>query len=249
MQDHLRAFVEFAVEAFELRGPVYDFCPCDGDRQAVAPWRPLFLGQKYVRCGVQASPWVDRLVEEFDWNSFEGAAGTVISIDLLQRVFEPRRATEEFIRVLAPGGVLLVASAPDSRRDPADFWSLTPNCMGRLLAPLSASLVGWQGAERSPHTVFGIGYKAPLSPGLAHSVNRFIESYQSWLDNATRLTPWSLRIKATAARWFAPSRFPHSWRDDHQVRFSLDLPFDEHGKAWLLPAHHNITAPARLDLR
>jgi hypothetical protein len=251
VQNHLRAFVELAVEAFELRGPVYDFGPCRGqERPLVAPWRPLFLGQQYISCGTRPGPGVDRLVEPTRLALPEGTARTVICVDLLQRIFEPQRAAEELARILAPGGVVLLNEPLDRHLDdePCDYWRLTPSCLKRLLGSLDAVLVGWQGAERFPHTVFGIGFKAPLAANLAPGMNRFIEGYQRWVADAFHTTPWRQRLKAAAARWFADRSRPHTWRDFHQVRFSLEMPFDSNWKTGLLPSHGKFTIPARVDL-
>ncbi|HUY33018.1 MAG TPA: hypothetical protein VMV69_09570 [Pirellulales bacterium] len=249
MQNHLRAFVERAVEAFELRGPVYDFVACGGVRPAVAPWRPLFLGQHYVNCGTRLGPGIDRLFDPARLAMCDGAARTVIGIGLLERVFEPLRAVEELTRVLAPGGVMLLAAAWGGCLDePGDYWRMTPSCLARMLAPLDAALVAWQGAERSPHTVFGIGCKAPIAAGVSGSMKRLIEGYQQWVAAAGRATPWPQKLKAAAARWCTDARWPHAGHDFQQVRFALDLPFDRNWKTDLLPANGNVTTPVRLDL-
>jgi hypothetical protein len=251
VRNHIRAFVELAVEAFELRGPVYDFGPCRGDaRPIIAPWRPLFLGQKYVSCGARWEPGVDRLVDPTRLAIADAAARTVIAVEVLERSFEPRRAAEELTRVVAPGGVMLMAASLNQPLDddPADYWRLTPSCIKRLLGPLEAALVAWQGAERFPHTVFGIGFKSPSPAGLVPCMNHFIEGYQRWVANAARTVPWPRKLKAAMTHWFVDRPSADTCRDFHQVRFSLDAPFDPDWKSSLFPKHEIVNIPARVDL-
>ncbi|HEV3004161.1 MAG TPA: hypothetical protein VGX78_06845, partial [Pirellulales bacterium] len=180
----------------------------------------------------------------------DGAARTVLAIEVLQRSFEPQRAAEELARIAAPGGVVLLAASLNRPLDddPGDYWRLTPSCIKRLLAPLEAALVAWQGAERFPHTVFGLGFKSPLAAGLVPDMNRFIEGYQRWVADAARTVPWSQKLAAAMAYWFVERPLPGTCRDFHQVRFSLDAPFDPDWKSSLLPSHEIVTIPARVDL-
>jgi hypothetical protein len=250
MQNHLWAFVQQAVEAFELRGPIYDFGPCGGARPTMPPWRPLFLGQQYVTCGTRLGTEIDRLVDPTRLAICDGAARTVIGIGLLERIFEPQRAVEELTRVLAPGGVMLLAATCDEDvgDDPGAYWHLTPSCLGRLLTPLDATLVGWQGAKGSPHMVFGVGCKAPLASGISESIARFIEGYQLWVATAGRSTPWLKKMMAAAARWFNLRRWSRSGHEFGQVHFAFDLPFDGNWKSDLLSTNGKINTFARLDL-
>src|SRR5688572_27300165 len=155
MRDNVRAFVAAAVEAFKLRGPVYEFGSYQVEGQgSLADLRELFPGQHYVGCDMRAGPGVDRIEDLGRLTLRNECARTVICVDTLEHVFEARRGVEELIRILAPGGVILLSAPFDFRIHgyPDDYWRFTPSAIDRLLAPLEASIVGSQGVESGPHT-------------------------------------------------------------------------------------------------
>ena len=87
------------------------------------------------------------------------------------------------MRAPAPGGtVLVVVSWLDRLLLPhlCDYWRLTPACLQRLLNPFAATLIGSQGSECWPHTVFGIGVKAPMPPDWIESAHRFMGDIPAW---------------------------------------------------------------------
>jgi hypothetical protein len=101
------------------------------------------------------------------------------------------------LRVLAPGGVIVVTTPFDFRLHdyPSDYWRLTPACMARLFAPLDAAVVGWQGIESDPHTVFAIGCKQPVVDNFVAGVGRFMDAFQRWLGEQDRAVPWTTKLK------------------------------------------------------
>lgn len=226
MRDNVRAFVESAVTALDLRGPVFEFGALQIDEDPRGDLRGLFPERKYVGCDMRPGPGVDRLEDLGKLTLPDGSVETVLCVDTLEHVFEARKAVDEMIRVLAPGGILLVSVPMEFRvhNYPADYWRFTPACIDRLLAPLAASLVVWQGQDKFPHTVFGLGCKAPAGVRFAQGAQRLIESYQMWLDATRAAQPWSRRAK----QWLlAPFRSRGERRraaEYHQARFLLNLP-------------------------
>lgn len=226
MRDNVRAFVEAAVTAMDPAGPVYEFGSLQVDADPRGDLRSLFPGREFLGCDMRPGPGVDRIEDLGELSLETGSAGTVLCIDTLEHVFEARRAVDEMIRVLAPGGIMIVSVPMEFRvhNYPADYWRFTPACIDRLLAPLAASLVVWQGQDKFPHTVFGIGSKAPAGARFAQGARQLIEGFQSYLAAAQAAVPWNKRAK----HWLlAPLRSRGERRrvaDHFHARFMLNLP-------------------------
>lgn len=227
MRDNVRKFVQFAAEALALRGPIYEFGSylVEGQEE-LADLRPLFPGQHYVGCDLRPGPGVNRVEDLAALTLADGSALTIVCAETLEHVFEVRRAVEEMIRVLAPGGVLLLAAPLDFHihDHPSDYWRLTPSCVTRMLAPLDAALVGWQGSARFPHTVFGIAAKAPVPARFVRGAGQFVHRMQEWAAAAAESECWQRRLKRWAANCLLNKSEHVRRRDYFQVEFVLDLP-------------------------
>ena len=203
MRDNVRAFVQHAAHAFQLRGPVYEFGSyLVADQHGRGNMRGMFPGQRYVGCDLREGAGVDRIEDLGCLTLPDGCAQTVLCLDTLEHVFEARRAVDEMIRVLAPGGVLVAAVPMDFRIHdfPDDYWRITPSCLARLFAPLEATLIGSQGMENYPHTVFALGCKTPVSRRFASAANRLLAGFQAWLDQQAAAVPWPRRVKQKLTR-------------------------------------------------
>jgi SAM-dependent methyltransferase len=224
MRDNVRAFVEIAASALQLEGPVYEFGSYQVPGHARGDLRDLFPGRRYIGCDLREGPGVDQIEDLGCLSLADHSARTILCLDTLEHVFEARRAVEEMIRVLAPGGVLLLAAPMDFRihQHPDDYWRLTPTCMARLLAPLEATVVGSQGVENFPHTVLGIGCKTPVGPRFGRGVSRLLEEYQAWLARQSAHA-WPWRLKRLLA-WTRSKGERRRLAQFHTARFSLHLP-------------------------
>jgi len=226
MRDNVRSFVLAAVESFTLEGPVIEFGSylVDGQKD-LANLRGLFAGRQYIGCDMRAGPGVDR-VEDISQSSLpDGAARTLICLDTLEHVFEARKAADELIRMLAPGGALLISVPMNFRIHdyPSDYWRYTPSCIARLLAPLDATIIGWQGTESHPHTVFGVGFKAPLPASLEPTARQFIGGFQQRLDAASAARPVSERLKNRLTGWLRSKGERRRVRDEYTASFAVNL--------------------------
>ena len=252
MRDNIRAFVQFAAESLQLKGPVYEFGAFQVDPvEADGDLRSCFEGQEFVGCDLRHGPGVDRVEDLASLSLPSETARTIVCVDTLEHVFEARKAVDEMIRVLAPGGILLLAAPMDFRvhNYPADYWRMTPSCIDRLLAPLDATLLGSQGVESFPHTVFGIGAKAPVSPQFALGANRFIARYQKFLDAASHNAPWSQKVKRALVSWLRSKGERRRMRHFYRSRFVLQLPsFNDWTAQALLPDDSVQQTGARIDL-
>jgi SAM-dependent methyltransferase len=235
MRDNVRAMVEIAASAFELAGPVYEFGSylVEGQQQR-GNLRPLFPGRRYVGCDLREGPGVDRVEDLGCLNLPDHCARTVLCLDTLEHVFEARRAVDEMLRVLAPGGMFLVAAPMDFRVHdyPSDYWRLTPGCIARLMAPLEATIVGSQGVESFPHTVFGIGCKTPVPGSFLRSTERFVQGFQAWLDAENRSLAWNERIKRLSLRWLRSKGERRRIEQFNAARFAVHVP----AKHWVSSA-------------
>lgn len=252
MRENVRAFVEMAAESFALEGPVYEFGAYQVETQGgFADLRTCFRGRRYIGCDMRPGPGVDRIEDLAQLSLPDGIAPTIVCVDTLEHVFEARRAVEEMIRVLAPGGVLLISAPLDFYLHdyPEDYWRLSPTCVDRLLAPLAATIVGSQGVESYPHTVFGIGCKSPVPHRFVAGVNDFVNRFQTRLaDDATQL-PWQRRLKRLATHWLRSKGERRRERHYFDTRFTLQMPTHAAGDVaqWVLPSTSQKTG-TRLDL-
>jgi SAM-dependent methyltransferase len=253
MRTNVRAFVEIAAEAFALDGPVYEFGSYLVASQAGrGDLRRFFPGRKFVGCDMREGPGVDRVCDLACLDLPDECAHTVLCLDTLEHVFEARRAVDEMIRILAPGGILLASVPLDFRIHdyPSDYWRLTPSCLARLLAPLDATLIGSQGLESYPHTVLGIGCKTPVTSRFARGANRFLESHQAWLDEQSARIAWRTRLKQWTIGRLRSKGERRRLASFHQARFALHMPARGWISASASDSHASlpVQAGSRVDL-
>jgi ubiquinone/menaquinone biosynthesis C-methylase UbiE len=129
---------------------------------------------------------VDRVEDVTAISLPDASAGTVLCIETFEHVFEVKRAFDEVFRVLKPGGIFIITSPLNFRIHgyPDDYWRMTPSCLKRQLSPYAARLTGYQGYHSFPHTVMGIGVKAPHEPDCHEKLERVVEGYTAWLRRA-----------------------------------------------------------------
>lgn len=209
MHNNIRSYIASAAECFPTVGTVYEFGSyiVPGQEQ-IGDLRALFPGRKYVGCDMREGPGVDRVEDLSRLTLASESLSTVICVETLEHVFEVRRAVDELMRVLAPGGLLFI-SIPFNHRlhnHPNDYWRLSPACLQGLLAPLAATVVGWQGVDKFPHSVFAIACKAPVPMWFASSVGRFTEVFQNRLRAAEAAEPWQKKWQRRATSLFASKR-------------------------------------------
>jgi len=226
MQPPLQAFVVTASEVFKFYGPVYEFSYCSGSAEPESDWPSQWAAAEPDASLDQPDTELDRL-EKLERLPFPAAAArTVLCIDALQHVFEPRQAVEELLRILAPGGMLFLASTlePSRLEHPDQYWRLTPRAIERLLAGLEATLLGWQGPDDSPHTVFGLGFKPPVPAEFLDVSNQFLDRFQARTAAAGQVG-WRARLRRLAT--LARGRW--AWRrlrDHSKTQFVVHAPVD-----------------------
>jgi SAM-dependent methyltransferase len=206
MRPNVRAFAEAAVAAFAPSGPVYEFGAYQvAGQEPINNLRELFPKIPYVGCDLRPGPGVDRIEDLARLSLADDAAGTVLCLDTLEHVFEVHRAVSEMIRVLQPGGLLIVSVPLDFHihQHPDDYWRVTPSCLARLLSPLAATAIGWQGPESYPHAVFGVGIKGPARGDFVAAAGSFVRDLQrrfaAQAAAAPRVQHWKNRLRGLVA--------------------------------------------------
>jgi SAM-dependent methyltransferase len=184
MRDHNKAFCSLVAETLDCPGPVFEFGSYQVDGQeGYANLRGLFAAKSYVGCDMRPGPGVDRVEDVTATSLPDGSAGTVLCIETFEHVFAVSKAFDEVFRLLMPGGIFVITSPLNFRIHgyPDDYWRMTPNCLRRHLEPYAARLSGFQGYHAFPHTVMGVGIKAPVPRGGAGRLETLADSYRNWL--------------------------------------------------------------------
>lgn len=227
MRDNVKAFIESVASAFPIAGPIYEFGSyLVAGQEQQANLRPIFPGKTYVGCDMRAGPGVDRIEDLGRLKLDDNVAGTIICVDTLEHVFEVRKAVDEMLRVLRPGGLILVSVPLDFRIHdyPDDYWRLTPSCVARLMAPLAATVIGSQGVESYPHTVLGLGMKAPVDAHFSQRARLLIHKYQAWCAAARGRQPKLQRLKRWATSWVRSKGERRRDRAEFACRFTVQFP-------------------------
>ena len=194
-------FIRCVKEAFEFPSPVHEYGLDIADAplatiERTEPVRP------HGACDPAANgPQLHPLDESAKLPHEDGSAGTVACLNIFQHVADPAAVAHEMIRVLTPGGVFLACSCTGGL--PANnvhlLWRPAPHAFQRLLAPLEATLIGWQGREGDPHSIYAIGCKAPVTPRFLAGVNQFLTTFRQALARQQHAVPWI----ETAREWLA----------------------------------------------
>jgi hypothetical protein len=153
------------------------------------------------------------------------------------------------LRVLAPGGVILFAAPFDFyiHNHPDDYWRLTPSCLDRLLQPLSAVIVGSQGPETEPHTVYAVAGKAPVEPSFASGYDILASEMHRYLEAANRSVPWPRRLKQRLRQW-TQSRGERRRIEQYYVsRFAINMRLSSRAAPIGSPHSDSVPAGMRFD--
>jgi SAM-dependent methyltransferase len=202
MRDHNKAFCRLVAETFDCPSPVFEFGSYQVDGQeGYANLRQLFPAKSYVGCDMRSGPGVDRVEDVTDISLPDESAGTILCIETFEHVFDVSRAFDEVHRLLKPGGIFVITSPLNFRIHayPDDYWRMTPSCLQRHLSRYAASVSGYQGDRSFPHTVMGVGIKAPAAFDCAVRLEQLVRGYKDWLERAEASLPLGEKIRRRAS--------------------------------------------------
>ena len=238
------ALYDSLVETFELRPPVYEF-----------DFRPGGIcNTDNAGAGLDAN-WAgpirtDRIDDLTSLPFADGSARTILCSGALEHVFEPRRAMAEMERILKPGGMIFI-SVPGSRpRQGANhFWHFTPHALQRLLQSFAATLVGWQGPEEQPHTVFAVACKDPVDAAFLRGINLFPDHCRCRLAGSAKHIGLIRKLKQAMVAWAFNPTERRRFADHYRVDFAIHMPVAKLTRRELLASClGDIQSGTRLDL-
>lgn len=180
MRQTINDFVSIAASTLPIEEPIYEFGSLQvPGQEGFADLRPLFPGREYVGADMREGTGVDKVLDLHDIDLPSESVGTVLCLDTLEHVEDPRKALEEIQRILKPQGIAVISSVMcwPIHDYPFDYWRFTPEALKSILKPFSNSFIGFAGEKRFPHTVVGIGFKGECPPLV-----KFEERYKQWQE-------------------------------------------------------------------
>jgi SAM-dependent methyltransferase len=226
MRDHNKAFCRLVADTFDCPGPIFEFGSYQVEGQVdYADLRSLFAGKAYVGCDMRPGPGVDRVEDVSAISLPDASAGTVLCIETFEHVFEVRRAFDEVYRILKPGGMFVITSPLNFRIHgyPDDYWRMTPNCLRRMLADYAGRLTGYQGYHKFPHSVMGVGVKAPAPSDFVARAESLALGYKTWLRQTEASLPLPEKLRRGFARIYRSKGERYQLSDYYSADFTLDL--------------------------
>jgi SAM-dependent methyltransferase len=191
MRDDVKAFAELVARVFDPPAPVLEIGSLQTPGQeGYADLRAAFAGKAYVGCDLVSGPGVDRIEDVHALDLSDASVGTVLALDSLEHVADPRVAVGEMHRVLRPNGLCVIAMPfvfPIHHQP--DFHRFTPEGMALLLAPFPVRQVCSAGDAQWPHTVFALA-----TPGVSRDAatafgERAARLLDAW-ERAARFDPF-----------------------------------------------------------
>ncbi|MBD3173707.1 MAG: methyltransferase domain-containing protein [Armatimonadia bacterium] len=152
-------------------------------------FRSLFDDHDYLSVDAQASTGPDLVADGADlpYEDDEGP-DCILCHQVLEHVADPQAVVDEFLRILAPGGMLLLTTPfhPVYHPDPEDYWRFTQ-------AGLALLLREWHEVAVEPY-------------GNRRVLSAFIEGMDlrdcdpRWIEVADPHVPLGYSVRATKAR-------------------------------------------------
>jgi SAM-dependent methyltransferase len=226
MRDHNKAYCSVVAETLDCPGPVFEFGSYQVQGQeGYADLRRLFPRRNYVGCDMRPGPGVDRVEDVTAISLPDESAGTVLCIETFEHVFEVKRAFDEVYRFLKPGGIFVITSPLNFRIHgyPDDYWRMTPNCLRRQLTPYAARLSGYQGYHAFPHSVMGVGMKAPVPADSGARLQKLVETYHAWLRRTEASLPVGEKLRRRISGLYRSKGERYQIADYYAADFTIDL--------------------------
>ena len=171
--------------------PVIEFGALRAPTQTHLPAvRSVFAGFQYSGADMMLGVGVDQLQDLRQIGIRDGSIGTVLLLDTMEHVEDPRAAIAELRRCLAPNGILLLTSHFffPKHAYPYDYWRFTSDGILSLLKDFPHRHAGEGGLRLFPHTVVGLAGGRGLD---ARQWERSVRAVDDWLRRGA--TSWKER--------------------------------------------------------
>lgn len=158
----IKQFVKIVSETLPISEPIFEFGSLQvPGQEGSADMRPLFPDKEYVGCDMRAGPGVDRILNLHNIELPSESVGTILILDTLEHVEDPRSALGEVYRVLKPDGIAVVTSVMNFpiHEFPFDYWRFTPDGFKSLLKNFAYQYIDFAGDKLFPHTIIGVAFK------------------------------------------------------------------------------------------
>ena len=227
MRDHNKAFCKLAAETFDCPGPIVEFGSYQVEGQEdYANLRSFFPNKPYIGCDMRPGLGVDRVEDVTAIKIEDESVGTVLCIETFEHVFQVWRAFDEVYRILKPGGIFVITSPLNFRIHgyPDDYWRMTPSCLRRMMEPYEAKVTGFQGNDKFPHSVMGLGLKTPAISGATHKLTSFVNSYHDWLRETENGLPVGQKLRRGLAQIYRSKGERNQIAGYYHASFTIDAP-------------------------
>lgn len=186
-------------------------------QEAVSDLRRLFPGKRFVGGDLEAGAGVDCRLDLQRLGLGDGAAGSVISLNTLEHVWDLFAAGREIERVLRPGGTLLVSSVFhfELHEYPADYWRMTDVALRRLFPGCASFVSGQQGNVNTPRATFGLGVRGAPEAFSGLSLDAFRARLERDGREPVRAGEW---LKTRLGYWLLKKRAFRDFVHAHEVR-------------------------------
>lgn len=179
MRPNIRFFVELASKKFNLMEPIVEIGSfIVQGQEELANLRPIFFGKEFIGCDMRKGNGVDILENVESLTFKDNSVGTILILDTIEHIENNFLAFNEIYRVLKNDGIVIATSVMDFpiHDFPSDYWRFTPGAMKLLLKKFPIRIIGHQGNNIHPHTVFGIGIKSEKADIFKNICDTFIDT-------------------------------------------------------------------------
>jgi SAM-dependent methyltransferase len=139
---------------------------------ADAPYRELLAGAEYLPADLPGNPAATvEIAADGTVPLPDSSVDLVLSTQVLEHVADPERYLEECVRLLRPGGHLLLSThgIMHLHRDPTDYWRWTCDGLARIVGAAGLEVVETRGVLG----LAGAGLQL-LQSGLGHRIPRVL---------------------------------------------------------------------------
>jgi SAM-dependent methyltransferase len=172
--------------------PVIEFGALRAPTQTHLPSvRSVFTGFEYSGADMMPGVGVDQLQDLRQIGIRDHSIGTVLLLDTIEHVEDPRAAIAELRRCMTANGILLLTSHLffPKHAYPYDYWRFTSDGILSLLKDFPHHHAAEGGLRLFPHTVVGLAGGGELDDGIWE---KYVGAVDDWLEHGA--TSWKERM-------------------------------------------------------